>query len=334
VVPTPAYPTGGAHVVPTPAYPTGGAHVVPTPAYPTGGVHVVPTPAYPTGGAHVVPSPVYPPATHHAPTSNHGGRWQYEDGSHGSNNWRDFAPADAAALSQALSRGMTQCHLMNGHGSFQVTLGCVGTQKNRQTGTKREMRFAVLPGAAQGAGMWEFKDGNTWKKYIRADATTLSTARANRNRSLTLQNKWGTYEVEYTIAGTQTNDRTHRQRRVRFVDNTSSMTAAPSIGGGSSGAGGKWQFEDGPSSGGQWRDYLPNDDLAIKRAHAARRPSVTISNRFGTYEITFQGASGGTQMNKKTKGKRRVRFLPYPKTGGGLYRMVMGGGHGQVQSGW
>ena len=88
----------------------------------------------------------------------------------------------------------------------------------------------------------------------------------------------------------------------------------------------KWQFEGGTARGsGQWMDYLPVDSTVLENAFQAKSSTTTVTNRFGTYDITFvfeksptSAFGSGTQKSKANQYVRSIRrvtkygSLPFP----------------------
>jgi hypothetical protein len=76
----------------------------------------------------------------------------------------------------------------------------------------------------------------------------------------------------------------------------------------------KWQFEDGQAKSGEWRDYTSQDSVSLEKAFAAKSPTTQITNRWGTYDITFvftktadSAFGSGTQKSKKNSFVRPIR---------------------------
>lgn len=73
---------------------------------------------------------------------------------------------------------------------------------------------------------------------------------------------------------------------------------------------GIWQFEDGASGSGNWRDMSPGDSSDISDARRTGKP-VVLQNAYGTYEVTLDSPISGKQRNVKTNATRSVRWKSY-----------------------
>ena len=137
--------------------------------------------------------------------------------------------------------------------------------------------------------------------------------------------------------GTQKNTRSGASRRIRFNDGSTNagILNVPTNNNNNnviSGTGvvlsssGKWQFEDGNRGSGNWKDMLPQDQLNLDQAVSQGQTSTMLTNRFGTYQVTFRNPpTRAVQKNVRTKGTRNIRYTGQISAAPVAHTAVMGG---------
>ena len=140
-------------------------------------------------------------------------KWQFEDGTKGSGQWKDYIPSDQTAIETAFLAKQNSMVISNKWGKYDVTnlQTASPSQKSQKTGWVRPMRRVPVggstttyttPPSAAIPMKWQFENGtngsNSWADFLPADSAKVEAAFKSRQSTLTITNTYGTY-VEFEL---------------------------------------------------------------------------------------------------------------------------------------
>jgi len=161
-------------------------------------------------------------------------KWQFEDGTKGSGQWKDYIPSDQITIENAFKAKQNTMVISNKWGKYDVSnlQSVTPTQKSQKTGWVRPMRRVPVGGSTvpyvspttKIQMKWQFENGsngsNSWADFLPADSAKVEAAYIAKQSTLTITNSYGTYILSglTSIGPTQKNTKTNAIRRLRRVN--------------------------------------------------------------------------------------------------------------------